>query len=70
MECSAVTRPVRRDESWGKVHEIEVTVYDWTMYLMINAMTKMPLAVNVRPSQPQPYRGGPHLVRPGLGVRR
>jgi hypothetical protein len=31
----------------GRVHEIEVTVYGWKVFLLIDAATKMPLAVKV-----------------------
>jgi hypothetical protein len=42
-----VTRQVRIEEKRGRVHAIEVTVYGWTVRLLIDAATKMPLAVNV-----------------------
>jgi Transposase DDE domain len=42
-----VTRTVRLEDKRGKVHEIEVTVYGWKVLLLIDAATKMPLAVNV-----------------------
>jgi hypothetical protein len=42
---------VRIEDKRGKVHEIEVTVYGWKVLLLIDAATKMPLAVNVGPIQ-------------------
>jgi hypothetical protein len=45
--CGQVTRQVRLEDTWGKVHEIEVTVYGWNVFLVIDAVTKMPWAVNV-----------------------
>jgi hypothetical protein len=43
--CGQVTRPVRIEDTRGQVHAIEVTIYDWKVLLMIDAVTKMPLAV-------------------------
>ena len=45
--CGQVTRKVRIEDKWGKVHEIEVTVYGWKVLLLIDAATKIPLAVKV-----------------------
>lgn len=45
--CGQVTRRVRLEDKWGKVHEIEVTVYGWKVLLLIDAVTKIPLAVKV-----------------------
>lgn len=45
--CGHVTRQVRIEDKRGKVHEIEVTVYGWKVLLLIDAMTKIPLAVKV-----------------------
>jgi hypothetical protein len=42
-----VTRTVRSDETRGRRPEIEVTVYGWHVCLLLDAATKMPLAVNV-----------------------
>jgi hypothetical protein len=42
-----VTRQVRMEDKRGRVHEIEVTVYGWKVLLLIDATTKIPLAVNV-----------------------
>jgi hypothetical protein len=45
--CGQVTRTVRIEDKRGKVHAIEVTVYGWKVLRLIDAATKMPLAVNV-----------------------
>jgi hypothetical protein len=45
--CGQVTRTVRIEDTRGKVHEIEVTVYGWKVLLLIDALTKIPLAVKV-----------------------
>lgn len=45
--CGQVTRKVRMEDQRGKVHEIEVTVYGWNVLLLIDAVTKIPLAVTV-----------------------
>jgi hypothetical protein len=45
--CGQVTRKVRIEDKQGKVHEIEVTVYGWKVLLLIDAATKIPLAVKV-----------------------
>ncbi len=42
-----VTRKVRIEDKRGRVHEIEVTVYGWKVLLLIDAATKIPLAVKV-----------------------
>jgi hypothetical protein len=42
-----VTRMVRSEDPRGRRHEIEVTVYGWKVFLLIDAATKIPLAVNV-----------------------
>jgi len=47
--CGQVTRKVRIEEKRGRVHEIEVTVYGWKVLLVIDATTKLPLAVKVGP---------------------
>lgn len=46
-DCGQVTRKVRIEAQQGRVHEIEVTVYGWKVLLVIDAATKMPLAVKV-----------------------
>jgi hypothetical protein len=43
--CGQVTRQVRIEDKQGQVHEIEVTVYGWKVLLLIEAATKIPLAV-------------------------
>jgi hypothetical protein len=45
--CGQVTRTVRVEDTRGQVHAIEVTVYGWKVFLLIDAATKIPLAVNV-----------------------
>jgi DDE family transposase len=45
--CGQVTRKVRIEATQGRVHEIEVTVYGWKVLLLIDAATKIPLAVKV-----------------------
>jgi hypothetical protein len=45
--CGQVTRKVRLEDKQGRVHEIEVTVYGWKGLLLIDAATKIPLAVQV-----------------------
>ena len=49
--CGQVTRMVRIEDKQGKVHAIEVTVYGWKVLLLIDAATKMPLAVKGGPIQ-------------------
>jgi len=46
-DCGQVTRKVRIEDKRGQVHEIEVTVYGWKVLLLIEAATKIPLAVKV-----------------------
>jgi hypothetical protein len=45
--CGQVTRPVRIADTRGRVHEGEVTIYGWKVLLLIDAVTKIPLAVKV-----------------------
>jgi Transposase DDE domain len=45
--CGQATRKRRIKDKWGEVHEIEVTVYGWKVLLLIDAVTKIPLAVKV-----------------------
>jgi hypothetical protein len=49
--CGQVTRKVRIKDKQGQVHAIEVTVYGWKVLLLIDARTKIPLAVKVGPIQ-------------------
>ena len=45
--CGQVTRKVRIEDKCGRMHAIEVTVYGWKVLLLIDAATKIPLAVKV-----------------------
>jgi Transposase DDE domain len=45
--CGQVIRTVRLEDKQGRLHEVEVTVYGWKEFLLIEAMTKIPLAVKV-----------------------
>jgi hypothetical protein len=45
--CGQVTRKVRIEDKQGRMQEIEVTVYGWKVLLLIDAATKIPLAVKV-----------------------
>jgi hypothetical protein len=47
--CGQVTRKRKITDKRGKVHEIEVTVYGWKPIVLIDATTKIPLAVTVVP---------------------
>jgi hypothetical protein len=47
--CGQGTRHVRQEGKQGRVHEIEVTVSGWKVLLLIDAVTKIPLAVKVGP---------------------
>lgn len=47
--CGQVTRKRRIEATRGQVHEIEGTVYGWKVRLLIDARTKIPLAVKVGP---------------------
>jgi Transposase DDE domain len=49
--CGQVTRKVRIEDKQGQVHAIEVTAYGWKVLLLIDARTKIPLAVKVGPIQ-------------------
>jgi len=49
--CGQMTRPVRIEDTRGQVHAIEVTVYGWKVLLMIEAVTKIALAVKVEMGQ-------------------
>src|SRR5882724_8461084 len=46
-----VTRKRKLTDKPGKVREIEVTVYGWKVTVLIDAATKIPLAVKVVPIQ-------------------
>jgi hypothetical protein len=45
--CGQATRKVRIEDKHGQRHDIEVTVYGWKVLLLIDAATKIPLAVKV-----------------------
>jgi hypothetical protein len=45
--CGQMTRQVCLEDTRGRVHAIEVTVYGGNVLLVIDAATKIPLAVNV-----------------------
>jgi Transposase DDE domain len=45
--CGHATRQRNLTDKRGKVHEIEVTVYGWKVLPLSDAVTKIPLAVNV-----------------------
>jgi len=49
--CGQVTRKRHLVDKRGQGHEIEVTVYGWKALLLIDAVTKIPLAVKVGPIQ-------------------
>jgi hypothetical protein len=49
--CGQVTRQRKITDKRGKVHTIEVTVYGWKVIILIEARTKIPLAVTVVPIQ-------------------
>ena len=49
--CGQMTRPVRIEDTRGQVHAIEVAVYAWKVLLMIEAVTKIALAVKVEMGQ-------------------
>ena len=44
-DCGQVTRTVRTEDKRGQVHKLDVTVYGWTVLLLLDAVTKIPLAV-------------------------
>jgi hypothetical protein len=45
--CGQAPRKRRLEDTWGRVYEIEVTVYGWKVLLLIDAVTKISLAVKV-----------------------
>ena len=49
--CGQVTRKRSIKDKRGQEHEIEVTVYGWKVLFLIDAATKIPLAVKVGPIQ-------------------
>jgi hypothetical protein len=62
-----VTRKVRIEAKQGRVHEIEVTVYGWKVLWLIDAATKMPLAVKVGKIQEHETHLDPGVGHPGAG---
>jgi hypothetical protein len=49
--CGQATRKRKVTDKHGHVHEIEVTVYGWKVIILIDARTKLPLAIKVVPIQ-------------------
>jgi hypothetical protein len=47
--CGQVTRTRKSTDTHGHVREIEVTVYGWQPIVLLDALTKIPLAVKVVP---------------------
>lgn len=60
--CGQVTRKVRIEDTRGRMHEIEVAVYGWKVLLLSDAVTKIPLAVNVGQMQEHETRWTRALV--------
>jgi hypothetical protein len=60
--CGQATRKVRIEDQHGQRHAIEVTVYGGKVLLLIDAVTKMPLAVNVGQIQEHEVRWARALV--------
>jgi hypothetical protein len=60
--CGQATRKRRIEDKWGKVHEIEITAYGWKVLLLIEAVTKMQLAVTVGQIQKHEALGARALV--------
>jgi hypothetical protein len=60
--CGQVTRTVRTEDTRGQGHKIDVTVYGWKVRLLIDAATKMPLAVKVGQIQAHEARWARALV--------
>ena len=44
-----MTRRGRIEDKYAQRHDFEVTVYGWKVFLLIDAATKIPLAVTVGP---------------------
>jgi hypothetical protein len=57
--CGQVTRTVRIEATRGQMHAIAVTVYGWKVRLVSEAVTQIPLAVNVGQMQAH----APHWTR-------
>jgi hypothetical protein len=45
--CGQATRKRKLTDKRDKVHVIEVTVYGWKVFRLSDAVTKIPVAVNV-----------------------
>src|SRR6266850_4859913 len=60
--CGQVTRIVRMEDTRGKGHALEVSVYGGKVLLWSDATTTMPLAVNVGPIQAHEARWTRALV--------
>ena len=57
-----VTRQRRSEDTRGRVHALEITVYGWNVLLLIEATTKIPLEVKVGTIQEQETHGTRALV--------
>jgi len=62
--CGQATRQVQIEDTYGQRHAIEVTVYGWKVLLLIDAVTKIPLAVTVGPMQDHEALWARALVTP------
>lgn len=60
--CGQATCKRRIEDTRSRVHEVDVTVYGWTVLLLIDAATKIPLAVKVGPMQEHETHGTRALV--------
>jgi Transposase DDE domain len=49
--CGQATRKRKVTDKHGTVHEIEVMVYGWKVIILIDALTKIPLALKIAPIQ-------------------
>jgi hypothetical protein len=65
--CGQVTRLRHLADKQGKVHQIEVTVYGWKVLLLIDAVTKIPLAVKVVQIQEHEALWTRAVVNPSAG---
>lgn len=62
--CGPATRQRRREDTRGQGHALEVTVYGWQGLRRLDAVTQMPRAVTVGPSQAHAARCTRALVTP------
>jgi hypothetical protein len=67
--CGHVTRQVRLEDERGEIHESEVTVYGGKGFLLIDAVTTIPLAVKVGPLQEHEALWTRALVPPARAKR-